>query len=63
MEGDAATYLWPRQIGVAAALGAEVGSHTVRQWYERNQNSAGKIIFTADFENAFNAVNRETFFR
>ena len=62
-EGEAATYLWPRQIGVAAPLGAEVGTQTVRQWYERNRSLAGKIIFAADFENAFNTVDRETFLR
>ena len=31
-EEEAKTYLWPKQIGVAAPLGAEVISLTVRQW-------------------------------
>ena len=62
-EGEAFSYLWPRQIGVAAPLGAEVGSQTVRQWCERNQDTAGKLVFVADFENAFNTVDREVFLR
>ena len=57
-ERDATAYLWPRQIGVAAPLGAEVGSQTVQQWCERNQATEGKYIFNADFENAFNRVDR-----
>ena len=62
-ERDATAYLWPRQIGVAAPLGAEVGSQTVRQWYERNQATEGKLIFVADFENAFNTIDRGKFLR
>ena len=62
-EREASSYLWPRQIGVAAPLGAEVGSQTVRQWCERNQTSEGKLIFVADFENAFNTVDRAKFLR
>ena len=62
-EGEAYSYLWPRQIGVAAPLGAEVGSHTVRQWYERHRDTTGNLIFVADFENAFNTVDREVFLR
>ena len=30
-EREASAYLWPKQIGVAAPLGAEVGSQTTRQ--------------------------------
>ena len=56
-------YLWPKQIGVAAPLGAEVGSQTVRQWCERNQATEGKLIFVADFENAFNTIDRGRFLR
>ena len=41
-EKEAYAYLWPRQIGVAAPLGAEVGIQTVRQWCDRNQASEGK---------------------
>ena len=62
-EKEVSSYLWPRQIGVAAPLGAEVGSQTVRQWCERNQATAGKILFVADFENAFNTIDREQFLR
>ena len=62
-EGDATAYLWPRQIGVAAPMGAEVGSQTVRQWCERNKDSEGKLVFVADFENAFNTVDRGRFLR
>ena len=62
-EEEAKTYLWPKQIGVAAPLGAEVGSQTVRQWCERNQTSEGKLIFVADFENAFNTIDRGMFLR
>ena len=35
----------------------------MRQWCERNQNTNGKLIFVADFKNAFNTVNRERFLR
>ena len=62
-EPDVKTYLWPKQIGVAAPLGAEVGSQTVRQWCQRNQASEGKVLFIADFENAFNTVDRGRFLR
>ena len=62
-ERDATAYLWPKQIGVAAPLGAEVGSQTVRQWCERNQAAEGKIIFVADFGNAFNTIDRGQFLR
>ena len=62
-EREASAHLWPRQIGVAAPLGAEVGSQTVRQWCERNQATEGKLIFVADFENAFNTINRGKFLR
>ena len=44
-EREAAQYLWPKQIGVAAPLGAEVGSQTIRQWCKRNQTLEGKIGF------------------
>ena len=47
-EGKVKSYLWPRQIGVAAPLGAEVGSQTVRQWCEPNNATESKIIFLAD---------------
>ena len=62
-EREATEYLWPKQIGVAAPLGAEVGSQTVRQWCERNQTSEDKLIFVADFENAFNTIDRGRFLR
>ena len=62
-EKEVSSYLWPKQIGVAAPLGAEVGSQTVRQWCERNQATAGKVLFVADFENAFNTIDREQFLR
>ena len=62
-EKDISTYLWPKQIGVAAPLGAEVGSQTVRQWCDRNQATEGKVLFVADFENAFNTIDREQFLR
>ena len=62
-EREATAYLWPKQIGVAAPLGAEVGSQTARQWCERNQDIEGKIMFVADFENAFNTVDRGKFLR
>ena len=62
-EKEVSTYLWPKQIGVAARLGAEVGSQTVRQWCERNQTTEGKVLFVADFENAFNTIDREQFLR
>ena len=62
-ESEAKEYLWPRQIGVAAPLGAEVGSQTVRQWFERNKATEGKLIFIADFQNAFNTVDRGQFLR
>ena len=62
-EREATGYLWPRQIGVAAPLGAEVGSQTVRQWLERNKATEGKLIFIADFANAFNTVDRGRFLR
>ena len=58
---DSYSYLWPRQIGVASPLGAEVGSQTVRQWLQRNKTSAGKVIFVADFKNAFNSIDRGKF--
>ena len=60
-EKDSHSYLWPRQIGVASPLGAEVGSQTVRQWLQCNKTSAGKVIFVADFKNAFNSVDRGKF--
>ena len=47
-EGEASSYLWPRQIGVAAPLGAEVGSQTVRLWCEPNNATEDNIIFLAD---------------
>ena len=53
-EKEVSNYLWPKQIGVAAPLGAEVGSQTVRQWCERNQTTVGKVLFVADLENTFN---------
>ena len=62
-EKEAHDYLWPKQIGVAAPLGAEVGSQTVRQWCERNKASANKLLFIADFENAFNSIDRSKFLR
>ena len=62
-EEEATAYLWPLQIGVAAPMGAEVGSQTVRQWCERNRDKEGKLVFVADFENAFNTVDREKFLR
>ena len=62
-EKEAHTYLWPKQIGVAAPLGAEVGSQTVRQWCERNISSGNKVLFIADFENAFNTIDRGKFLR
>ena len=62
-EKEVSSYLWPKQIGVAAPLGAEVGSQTVRQWCKRNQTTAGKILFVADFKNAFNSIDREQFLR
>ena len=63
LESEVKTYLWPKQIGVAAPLGAEVGSQTVYQWCQRNQASEGKVLFIADFENAFNTVDRGRFLR
>ena len=48
---------------MAAPLGAEVGSQVVRQWCERNKATEGKIIFVADFANAFNTVDRGQFLR
>ena len=48
---------------MAAPLGAEVGSQTVRQWCERNKETVGKLIFIADFENAFNTIDRGRFLR
>ena len=62
-EKEAYEYLWPNQIGVAAPLGAEVGSQTVRQWCERNKTAGNKLLFVADFENAFNSIKRESFLR
>ena len=62
-EKEVSSHLWPKQIGVAAPLGAEVGSQTVRQWCDRNQTTAEKILFVADFENAFNTIDREQFLR
>ena len=44
-------------------MGAEVGSQTVRQWCERNRENEGKLVFVADFENAFNTIDREKFLR
>ena len=44
-------------------MGAEVGSQTVRQWCERNEVTEGKVIFIADFENAFNTIDRGKFLR
>ena len=60
---DAKEYLDPLQIGVATPLGCEVGSHTVRQWWQRNQGDPDKCIFLADFTNAFNMCHREVFLK
>ena len=62
-ERDASEYLWPKQIGVAAPLGAEVGSQAVRQWCDRNKTTEGKVVFVADFTNAFNTIDRGKFMR
>ena len=41
---DARQHLWPLQIGVSAPLGAEIGFHTVRQWWMRNEGNIEKSI-------------------
>ena len=60
-QGQARTYLWPLQIGVALPLGAEVGAQVARQWCQRNQTNPDKVFVKLDFANAFNTVNRQTF--
>lgn len=47
------------QVGVAVRGGAEAAVHSVRQALAK---SAQNIVLKVDFENAFNAVDREALF-
>ena len=58
---QASAFFFPLQIGVGHALGTEVGLATVRQWFERHNDSPSSIVAKIDFSNAFNCVDRQTF--
>ena len=58
----ARSYLWPLQVGCGSPLGAEIATHTLRQWGIRNA-SASKALLNIDFSNAFNCVCRDVALR
>ena len=43
-------------------LGTEVGAQTAQQWLARNGSDTDRVLVTIDFENAFNTIDRGTFF-
>ena len=50
--------LFPLQIGVAVAHGADIGIHTIRNWCQRMATTDGKAGLKVDFSNAFNCVDK-----
>ena len=58
---EARAFLWPAQLGVGVAAGAETAVHTVRAWLSRQQ-AAGqcKVLLKLDFRNAFNCLSRRS---
>ena len=56
---QAKTLIWPLQVGVGAANGAEAAVHTVRNWQQRNACNKDKVTVKVDLANAFNSVSRE----
>ena len=58
---EARAFLWPAQLRVGVAAGAETAVHTVRAWLSRQQ-AAGqcKVLLKLDFRNAFNCLSRRS---
>ena len=56
---QAKSALWPLQVGVGVAHGAEAAVHTARDWQQRNSGNGDKVLVKVDLQNAFNSVRRE----
>ena len=54
-------WLKPGQVAVGVEAGCEVIVHSLRQWFERNQDNTRYILFKKDFSNAFNEAGPDAF--
>ena len=54
-------WLRPTQVAVGVKAGAEVIVHSLRQWWERNQDNANYVLLKMDYANAFNEAEPEAF--
>ena len=55
--------MWPVQLGVGVPLGCEIAVHTLRNRYERNTNTQGRVFLKLDMKSAFNTIDREVCIR
>lgn len=53
-----ATYLYPRQLGIAVSGGSEAAVHAARRFID--SMPAGHAVVKLDFSNAFNSLHRNT---
>ena len=58
---DLSGWLKPCQVAVGVKAGGEVIVHSLRQWWERNQDNSRFILLKKDFSNAFNEAEPNAF--
>ena len=49
------------QVAVGVKAGAEVIIHSLRQWWERNQDNKSFVLLKTDYSNAFNEAEPRAF--
>ena len=50
-------WLRPHQLAVGTKAGVEAVVHGLRQWWGRNKNNIGVVLFENDAENGFNEAD------
>ena len=60
-EDELSGWLKPGQVAVGVKAGCEVIVHSLRQWFERNQDNTRYILLKKDFSNAFNEAEPDAF--
>jgi len=60
-KGQLSGWLKPEQVAVGVKAGAEVIVHSLRQWWERNQDNDKYVLLKMDYANAFNEAEPQAF--
>ena len=60
-KGQLSGWLKPEQVAVGVKAGSEVIVHSLRQWWERNQDNDKYVLLKMDYANAFNEAEPQAF--